>query len=330
MTTTPHTNATFDQIADVIREHDDFVLCGHVSPDGDCLGSQLTLHHALKALGKRSTCVLVRDEPVEDALSFMPGMEDMIPAEKFEGTCEVFMGLDVPTRERIGAAVKILDASTTSITIDHHEAEERMCDYVYVDPDCASASMLVWEVVKLLLPQPPQESALCAYVGLATDTGGFRFQNSDARAFEAAADLIQHGCDPAYAAVNAFQSRSIPSLKLEALVIDRLQLFADGQVAISWALQEDFDRLGATKADAEPLIDCVRSVGGTRIACMLREQDGHVRGSLRSKDDTDVAQLARELHGGGHKAAAGFTLDMPMEEALTLLERRMCELVANA
>ena len=142
MTITPQTNATLAEIAAVIRERDDFVICGHVSPDGDCLGSQLALWHALKAMGKNAACVLVRDEPLEDALKFLPGVSSMVPAESYHGPCSVFVGLDVPSRERIGAATALLDASTTSITVDHHACDVTMCEYVYVDPDAASASML--------------------------------------------------------------------------------------------------------------------------------------------------------------------------------------------
>ena len=329
MTITPQTNATLDEIAQVIRDHDDFVICGHVSPDGDCLGSQLALQHALAAMGKRCTCLLVRDEPIEDALSFLPGVEDMVPAEAYEGSCSVFIGVDVPTRERIGAAASLLDASVTSITLDHHAADTRMCEHAYIDPDSASASMIVWELVKLLLDEPPVECAECAYTGLVTDTGCFCFQNTDAAAFDSASELIAHGADPAAIAAKAFQARSLASLKLEALVIERLSLVAQDQAAISWAVKQDFDRLGATKADAEPLIDTIRELGGIRVACMLREQDGCVRGSLRSKDGTDIAQIARELGGGGHTTAAGFSLNMPIEQAIQLMTEKISNLLGK-
>jgi len=327
MTITPQTNTTLAEIAQVIRSHDKFVLCGHMSPDGDCLGSQLTLWHALKAMGKRATCVLVRDEPVGSSLSFLPGMDEMVPASTFDGVCEVFIGLDVPTRARIGeAACAILDSAADSITVDHHASETTMCNHVYVDPDCAAASMLVWELVKLLVDEPPLESASCAYVGLMTDTGGFRFQNADSAAFDLAARLVANGVDPAWAATNVFQTRTIPSLKLEGIAIDHMRVIANGKVSLSWVDSDDMKRVGASKTDVEPLIDSVRAVEGTMVACLIREQDGRIRGNLRAKDDTDVSALARELGGGGHRAAAGFTLDMPIGEAIELMERKLTAL----
>ena len=84
------------------------------------------------------------------------------------------------------------------------------------------------------------------------------------------------------------------------------------------------------KADTEPLIDSLRSLRGVRVACMLREQDGKVRGSLRAKDDTDVASLARELGGGGHRAAAGLTLDMPLDAARSIMADKLVALISPA
>ena len=167
------------------------------------------------------------------------------------------------------------------------------------------------------------ESALCAYAGIVTDTGGFRFQNSDARAFATAAELVEYGVNASDVAVQVYQNRTMASLGLEALVIERLQMVGNGWSAISWVSADDFERLGATKADAEPLVDAVRSVGGIHVACLLREQGDHIRGSLRAKDDTDVSELARELGGGGHKAAAGFTLEMPLQEAVSYVAERI-------
>ena len=330
MTVTPQTNTDLLRIAELLKGHDDFVICGHVSPDGDCLGSQLALWHALRALGKNATCILVRDEAIPPSTAFLPGIDLMVPASDFHGPAQVFVGVDVPTRARIeDAACAILDSCELSVTIDHHACETVMCDYVYVDPDAASASMLIWDLAKLLCEKPPLECAICAYTGLVTDTGGFRFQNSDVRAFKAAAELVSFGVDPSYVATCSFQSRTMASLMLEELAIGRMKVIADGSVAISWVNVEDMTALGAVKSDTEPLVDALRSLYGVRVACMLREQDGKIRGSLRSKDETDVSALAREFGGGGHKAAAGFTLDMDFEQALTLMEEKLTALVGK-
>ena len=330
MTLTAQTNTTLECIAKTIEAHDSFVICGHVSPDGDCIGSQLALMHALRAKGKKVDCLLVKNDPLPADLDFMPGCDEMIAASAYESSPHVFVGVDVPSRERLGMhAAAILDRCATSITIDHHACDRTMCEMVYVDPDSPSASILVWQLVKMLCQQPPAESALCAYAGLLSDTGGFRFQNSTPEAFEVASELVSYGVDPAEIASKVYQSRTMASLKLEALVIERIVTGSDGDFVLSWLSKEDFSKCGAQNGDAEYMIDTLRSLKGVRVACMLREQDSSVRGSLRAKDSTDVQQLAVSLGGGGHKAAAGFTLQCSLEDAVNLMTAKLEGLVSH-
>ena len=330
MAVSSQTNTTLQEIAEVLKAADDFVICGHVGPDGDCLGSQLALWHALRALGKSATCVLVKDEPIPVDLAFMPGTDSMVFAGAFDGPARVFVGVDVPTRERIGQpACEILDRCKTSVTIDHHAVDSTMCEHVYVDPDSASSSMLVWQVVKELLENPPYESALCAYTGLVTDTGSFKYQNADSNAFIVASELVGYGVDPSYVATNVYQNRTLASVRLESRMISRMELLHDGEIALGWVTAVDMEELGAVKSDVDLLVEALRSIQGVRVACMLREQEDVVRGSLRAKDDTDVASLARELGGGGHRAAAGLTLDMSLEEAQALMREKLVSLVSG-
>ncbi len=330
MATTPQTNTDLAAMAQALLACDDIVVCGHVSPDGDCLGSQLALAAALRQAGKRVSCVLAKDDPVDRNLLFLPGIEDLVPAADFDGAVSAFVGVDVPTRERIGqAACELLDRADVSFTLDHHAADEAMADFVYVDPDAASTTTLVWKLAALLGARRAGDVALCCYTGLVTDTGRFQYQNTNVDAFVCAQEMVEAGLDASLVSREVFQNRSLPSLRLEALAVDRLRLQNDGQTVTSWLTLDDFAREGAIKADAEPLIDALRAVSGVRVACLLREQEDCVRGSVRAKDDTDVAAVARRLGGGGHKAAAGFTLQMPLEDAMALVEEALAEAVSG-
>ncbi len=311
------------EIAAQMRDCDDFIICGHVSPDGDCLGSQLALRDALAALGKRAVCVLAKDEPAAPIFDFLPGADGLVPACRYKGPAATFVAVDVSVRERLGDAAALMDRCRTVFTIDHHLSDGELGGTGCIDPDSPSASLLVWELARCLVGSPSPDCALCSYTGLVTDTGGFRFQNSTARAFEAAAAMVCAGARPDLVAVEVFQNRTRPSLDLEALVIERMQVFCDGQGVISWVTLDDMRRYGAVKSDTEPLIDSIRSLTGVRVACILREQESSIRGSLRAKDDTDVSTLARTLDGGGHRAAAGFTLRKPIDRAVPFMEERI-------
>ena len=312
-----------------MRELDDFVVCGHVSPDGDCLGSQLALAAALRRLGKRVTCVLVKDEPVEvNLLRVLDGAQDLVFAGAYKGAPGAFVGVDVPTRERIGeAACALLDQAIFSFTIDHHAVDTTMCDMVYVDPDAASTTMLIWELAGYLGVERTGAVANCCYTGLVTDTGRFQYQNTDERCMSLAAEMVAAGADPASVSREVFQNRTYASMRLEATAIMRAEFSEDGATALGYLTREDFARFGAQKSDAEPVIDALRRIEGVRVACMLREQEDCIRGSLRAKDDTDVSAIARTFGGGGHVAAAGFTLHCTLDEAVAQVRAALAEAV---
>lgn len=332
MTVTPQTNCTLQDIAARMAELDDFVICGHVSPDGDCLGSQLGLAAALQQLGKRVTCVLVKDEPIEANLGrVLVGSRDLIFAGDFSGEVGAFVGVDVPTRERIGqAACALLDAADFSFTIDHHAVDDTMCDMVYVDPDAASTTMLIWELAGYLGVDRAGAVAACCYTGLVTDTGRFQYQNTDARCMSLASEMVDAGADPAAVSREVFQNRTYASMQLEATAVLRAEFGPDKQFSLGHLTLEDFARFGAQKSDAEPVINALRCIEGVRVACMLREQEDCVRGSLRAKDDTDVSAIAGMFGGGGHVAAAGFTMHCTLEEALSQVRDVLAKVVCNS
>ena len=323
MTVTPQTNTTLEGIAEALMGCTSLAICGHVSPDGDCIGSQLALAHALRKLGKRVTCLLAKDEPIDPNLAFLPGADKLVPASSFDGFVDCLVAVDVPTPERLGGADVLRRRAPLTVTVDHHAVPEAMSRLSYTDPDAASTTTLIWRLVEQLGVDYDADIATCAYTGLMTDTGRFQYQNADAAAFALASQIVAQGADPGAISREVYQNRRAASVYLEALAISHLELLDGGCVALSWLSADDFATCGADRADAEPLIDVLRSISGVRVACMLRQQGDVVRGSLRAKDDTDVAAIAREFGGGGHRAAAGLTLEVPLPEAVDQLRARL-------
>lgn len=329
MQLSPRTNITLTEIASRINGAQSFALCGHVSPDGDCLGSELALASALRALGKEVHCLLAKADFVDPSLSFMEGFEELVPASECACEVDLFIALDVPTRERLADAAVVLDGARSSITIDHHESDTAMTEFTFAAPSSASCSLLVWDLVGLLGVERTAAIATCAYTGLMTDTGRFQYQNADALCFAKAAEMVEAGAKPHEISRAVYQNRTKASLMIEAIALDRMIYLEGGKLAMSWLTKADFEACSATKADAEPIIDILRSIRGISVACVLREQDGVVRGSLRAKDDADVASVAREYGGGGHRAAAGFSLDMSIDEAVETMKSRLSLFVAE-
>lgn len=312
---TPQTNTTLEEVARLLPAFHSFAICGHVNPDGDCIGSQLALYHALKSMGKEVTCLLAKPDSLPHNLAFLPGATDMVAGESFEGSVDCFVGVDVPTTERLEGAAQVMERATCVVTVDHHASEEPYAQHVYVDPDSPSASMLVWQLIGHMGAKNA-ESAQCALTGLITDTGRFAQGNTTPGAFSAAADMMEQGADPAAICKQIFQSRRLQGLRLEQRMLEHMSIEQNGAFAWSWLSSDDFMATGAVKADAEPFVNVLRGIEGVRVALILKENDeGTVRGSLRAKDDTNVAVVAQSYDGGGHIAAAGFTFPGTLKEA---------------
>lgn len=351
---TPQTNATLEEIAQSLLRYERFCVCGHIKPDGDCIGSTLGLVWALRKLGKNATPLLAEEFELDPVMEFLPLSEDIVSAHAYANSladgvscgnaqadsiadfCDVFICVDVPNEARLGdAAASIKASSRLSVTVDHHADPRRMSDLSYTDPDAASTTMLVWELAKHLgmSSSTPciSELATCIYTGLSTDSGSFMNQNTDAAALRCACELVSCGADPSAIAQHLYQGRTAASVKVDGVVASNMEIARSkgGKVfAVSFVSNQDMVRLSATSEDAEHAVSLLRSIGEVDIACMLKEQeDGSVRGSFRAKDDTDVSAIAREFGGGGHVAAAGFTLDCSLQQALDKIRDRLLDIV---
>ncbi len=291
---------------ELFDEADSIVVCGHVNPDGDCLGSVLALTMALRARGRNAVPLLATASKPE-VYSFLDGYDLMVPAREYKETPDLFVVVDVPNPERTGDGFAVFSRAKKSVQIDHHTPQKEFATKTYVDKDAPAAGVLIWELLKQMDCTSPSAAASC-YVALMTDTGRFQFQNADARAFAAASEMVAAGASPSELATLVYQHRSRGALELQRLVIERMETFFDGRAVISWVEDEDFTKLEASREnDGDNLIDIIRELGSAEIAVMLRGQHGVVRGSIRSKNERDVAAIAEKLGGGGHRAAAGFT-----------------------
>lgn len=311
---------------DLLQGQHSIAVCGHVNPDGDSLGSTLALTLGLRGLGYDVTPLLAtREKP--RLYDFLEGYEDLIPACEYHGRPDVFILVDVPNAQRAGDAEYVFRRAKKTMVIDHHQGDAAFADVGFVDSTAAAAGMLVWDFLEQSGAELTAPIATCCYTALVTDTGRFQFQNADARALRAAADFAQAGAIPSEVARFVYQRRSWAALQLEALVVERMELLFDGKVVLSWVTEADFKEIGASKEDGDSLIDAIRQLDGVDVAVMLREQGPIVRGSIRSKTDRDVAAIAAKMNGGGHKAAAGFTVHDTLDKALVIVKGHIAQAI---
>ncbi|RMH80616.1 MAG: bifunctional oligoribonuclease/PAP phosphatase NrnA [Acidobacteria bacterium] len=283
------------------KEEGPILIASHENPDADTLGSALALYLFLKKKGKR-VCVGCKDE-VPHFLDFLPGAGEVIRLP----TDQVFslsIVVDASGFHRIGAEVKTFKRAR----IDHHIGGEFYDITDYIDPSAPSTTALVY---KLLCSWDrsaiDKDIAQNLYAGLATDTGFFKYSNTDARTFELAKELVEFGAEPHWTFVMFAERESINKLRLLSKVLDTLQVYHDGLVAGITIFDRFFKETGCKYADSEGLVNYPRSLEGVEVAYALIEKpdEGLWKVSLRSKGTVDVAKIAESLGGGGHKHASG-------------------------
>ena len=311
--------AAFGRVAQAIEGASTIAICGHTDPDGDALGSNLALAAIIRLRwpDKCVTSLLANDADVPRTYAQLPGADRMVRASSFTQVPDLFISVDTPTPERLMRGRDVLERACATVAIDHHPTMLPFAEVNVLRSTAASVGDIVFDLMRLMGVEPTRDIATCLLTAILTDTGRYQYQNTDAHALRASADLIDAGASPAQVATWVYQSDTIACMHLKALVMERLALDESGRVAYSWVTCADLERLHARPEDCEGLIDVVRSVGDIDACAFLRERsDGTVRGNLRSKGDLDVAAVAARFDGGGHRAAAGLSYKGPMDDAI--------------
>jgi bifunctional oligoribonuclease and PAP phosphatase NrnA len=310
--------AAYHHAAVALRRAASVVVCGHVRPDGDAIGSTLALTLALREVGIPAVPTLANSEGAPTTYSFLPGFGLYVAADQLEAP-QVFVAVDSPNPDRLGIAEELMRGAETVIVIDHHPDAQPFGQIAVFDPSAAATGQLVWGLAKMLQDAPSADVALCCYIGLMTDTGRFSYDNTCVAAFRDAAEMVEAGVQPAEASRLVYQSRSRASLAIEARAMGRLTVVNDGRVAYAWVTDEDFEELGVLPEEAESLPDAVRVLEGIEVALLLRQAGDEVRVNLRAKSGFDVGSVARRFGGGGHKAASGLTFSGTIAKLLPQL-----------
>lgn len=301
------------------------VLASHVNPDGDTLGSSLALTHALRALGKRA--VPLSHDGVPDILRWMPGAE-WVERGTAATDFDLAVICDTGTVDRIGSALATVEAARRTLTVDHHVAEGDFGDVRFVDSRASATGELVFALLREMGVPVSQAIAQCLLCAIITDTGSFRYMNVTPTTFEIAGELMKAGACPAQIAELVFDNRSYASLRLLGRALDSLQTTTDGRIAWARIRASDFEELQATDEETEGIVTHVRAVRTALVGVLFREVPGKkVRISLRGRDGVDVNKVANVFGGGGHRLAAGCTVDPPLDEAMAQvigeIERQM-------
>ncbi len=301
-------------IAGKIRREQDFVIIGHVSPDGDTIGSGLALLLALQKMGK--SAVFFVDGVLPDKLQFLEKYAPISTFEAFSGqTYGCMIAVDVSSPSRLGRFQDFFEGHPNTIVIDHH-----MTNTGFGKENLILGYGATGQIVLALLEalgvgvDPPIANLL--YTAICTDTGNFTYSNTDESILLAAAHLRKAGADIPMLIEKVYKERSIGSTRLIGRAIDRMTLYKQGRISLTYILMADYDELGAKPEDTDELVNYAREISGVEIAVFLREVSPiKYKVSLRSKKYADVSAAAAEFGGGGHTFAAGCTVEGDLASA---------------
>jgi phosphoesterase RecJ-like protein len=287
----------------------------HIRPDADGLGAQLALHDALSALGKKprvaiASKLLPRYEFLDPKRTVI---EDFRPAAFADRDCVVV--LDAGTWNQLGDFGKWLQGSPLPrAVVDHHRTQDDLGGLQMVDVTAEATGRLAHEIIEALGAPLSPRAAHHLFMAVATDTGWFRHPNATAATFALCGELVARGARPTELYEQLFEAATLARFKLTAAALDRLALRAGGKIAFTEIKLSDYPATGAVPGDTEDLINYPRGVEGVEIALVfIEQQDGGTKVSFRSRF-ADVARLAEQFGGGGHKLASGTRVMRPLPE----------------
>ena len=304
-----------EKLIERLRSGDRFLLTSHANPDGDAVGSTVAAARLLRQLGKAGT-VWLRD-PVPPIYRALPGSARIHSGEEppanFPDLFDAVIVMECPSLDRTGLEKQL--AGLPLLNIDHHLGNEQYGTVNWVDTAAPAVGEMVFRLARAMNLAIDRDTANALYLTLVTDTGGFRFSNTTAAAFDAAGDLVREGASPETISKWLYESQPESVLRLAGEMLRSLEIHADGLVATAWLTQEMFDRAGARPGDSEGLIDYPRSIAGVEAVALFRQlENGQLKVSLRSRGAVNVEKIARRFGGGGHRNAAGFASQKPREE----------------
>ena len=296
------------------------VLCTHVSPDGDTLGSSLGLAISLIKLGKEVSVYC--DDLINKSFSFIPGIEMVQrPQQGSKLAADLLVVIDASSFDRIGIVGEVVEYKQL-LNIDHHISNTRFADFLYLDAKAAATGEIMCGLFQEMQWPMNKDIAECFYIAISTDCGSFRYANTTPKTMRAGAWLLEQGVNPNEIS-DKLDMRSRLTMEMLAKVLPSLTFEGDGKIAYLTITNDLYNK----DANTDSFVNYPRYIEGVEVAIMFKAVEPQVtRVSMRSSK-VDVAQVALSFGGGGHVRAAGCTIYAPVEEAREQLLAKLRQLV---
>jgi phosphoesterase RecJ-like protein len=298
-----------DDIYQALKNADSVLIGTHEHPDGDAVGSSLSLYNALRLQGKKVTVYIPDAAP--DIYSFVPGFNDLTTRKPNPHDYDVVVLLDYTKLYRTHLENDVQQHKCT-ICIDHHHGNVGEAKFNLVVPEAAATAHILMALFERTGTPITKDMATCLLTGIFTDTGSFMHDSTTPDILKVAAALMSKGARLSHIAHETYQKKELPGLRIWGRALSRIVTNYETGVVTSIITKRDLQECGAELDDLSGVVNMMNTLPDTKFAMLLCEyQPGKIKGSLRSEPHkgVDVSAVARKLGGGGHKLAAGFEVE---------------------
>lgn len=307
-----------NELAAFLKTHDRYAVIGHVNPDGDAIGCAAAAVKLLHAMGKEAFAFLPGGMPVRyrkfECTIDVAGTPEEMPFEP-----ETAFAVDVSAPDRMGCAEIAFTKAKARAVIDHHMTNPGFGDVCVVDGNAAACAEPLITLHQELGIMPDSEAGNWLLIALATDSGRFGYSSTRPQTYEAAAICVRAGADVDKITTALYRTRSAGHTRLLGETLRAMHIDETGRLCCSVITDEMYQRCGALREDSDGIVNYLLEIEGVAVACLAETRDGRTKLSLRSNGSVNVAELAREMGGGGHERAAGVNTDLSVEEAITIV-----------
>ena len=299
---------TVKEAAQWLLDRDHFLILTHRRPDGDAVGSALALCLGLRSIGKDAWIwanpqFTARHEPRMAGLTRQDLAEDA-----------VIVAVDLASEGLLPFGGEQF-AGKTGLCLDHHPSNTGYAAETLVQPECGGCGELIWDLLEELNVEIDRAMAEAVYIAISTDTGCFRFHNTTARTFRTAAKCVEHGAQIGPINRDLFEIKTKGRLRLEARIMESIEFYADGKVAIACLPQTWVEELSVTEDDLDSISGFPRTIDGVDVGVMIRDSEpGRAKMSVRTSPGYNASAYCAHLGGGGHAAAAGCSIPGTLED----------------
>lgn len=310
----------YQKFDELVKSSKNILIISHVNPDGDTLGAMCALRSAIYDQYKKKAEMLILSK-LPRIYEFLPNINEAKSLNQFDKSREydLVVAVDVASLDRLVDAQVLFEKAKNSVNIDHHRTNDKYGDLAIVEPKASSTGEVLYKMLNALNWKISLDTAIAVYAAILTDTGGFRFENTNSEVFKVASELTQMGINPKELYKKCYESKSKAAVMFQSYCVSKAFFTCEDRIAYTIVYKKDIEKYAVGDDATDGIAETLRAITTTDVSFVVKEVDAKIcKISMRSKK-VDVAKVCSVFGGGGHKFAAGCTIKTSCEEAVKKL-----------